>query len=166
MGIISQLASEAHARTALSASSVKVVGADVKASYKIITGFALFPLMCGVVATVVYHYTDSFRSAATVFLATPMAMYVSLHLVHEFILELYAALPLFISLVSNHKQFIKLHERRTRLVAMAREMVSKFDPSLDSEMSVYEGVSSPTGPAPSFFSLRHRSRASPGVAAN
>lgn len=159
VGVISQLASEAHARTALSTSSVKVVAADVKASYKIITGFILFPLMCFVNAVLVYYYTDDLRSAATVLLATPMAMYVSLQLVHEFILELYAALPLFISLVSNHKQFVKLHERRTRLVNLSRMMVSKFDPALDSEMRVYEGIGSPVGPAPSFFSLRHRSRA-------
>lgn len=158
VGVISQLASEAHARTALSASSVKVVGADVKASYKIICGFTLFPLMCFLVSGVVYWNGGDLRTAATVFLCVPMAMYVSLFLVHEFILELYAALPLFISLVSNHKQFVKLHERRTRLVTTAHAIVKRFDPQLAQEMSVYEGEdASPNGPAPSFFSLRHRS---------
>lgn len=158
VGIVSHLASEAHARTALSASSVKVVGADVKASYKIICGFTLFPLMCCLVSGMVYWKTDGdARTAATVFLCVPMAMYVSLFLVHEFILELYAALPLFISLVSNHKQFMKLYERRMRLVQSAHNIVKKFDPQLQREMAVYDGASSPTAPAPSFFSLRHRS---------
>ena len=160
VGIILQVASKAHARTALLSSTVKIVGADVQASYKIIGGFALFPVvMCGV-SFAVYWYGGDARSAATVFLCLPMAMYVSLFLVHEFILELYAALPLFMSLVSNHKQFIKLHERRTRLVQMATAMVLRFDPSLHAEMGVYDGSSSPHAHAPSFFSLRHRSRAS------
>jgi glycerol-3-phosphate O-acyltransferase/dihydroxyacetone phosphate acyltransferase len=166
IGVIAHIAAEAHARTALRGSSVKVIGQDVKASYKVISAFALIPLECTVIFVLTWLYTD-FGSAVTTLVCVPMALYVSLAIVHEFVLEMYATLPLLMSLLSRHKQFMKLHQHRTRLVEAAKEIVAKYDPELQSEMSVYVVATtvansnlSASAREPSLFSLRHRSRTS------
>ena len=157
VGIISNFLSERHAKSALSSSSVKVVAADVKGSYKIISGFILAPLECIAASLLVLYYTDM-RTALTVFFSLPMAMYVSLLILHEAVLELRAALPLIMSLFSKHKQFRKLFERRKKLVAHAKDIVKKFDPSLEKELEDYASQYSGTTREPSLFSLRHNQR--------
>lgn len=160
VGVACHVLAEAHAKTALSASSVKVVAADVKASYKMVLGFGLVPLEFGLVSLFVYAWTD-LRTALTFFFSLPVVMYVSLVLVREWVMEGRAALPLIMSILSKHKQFLKLHDRRCTLVAMAKTVVHKFDPELEDELAAY---TSAVGPAKqcrqaSLFSLRHQSRA-------
>jgi glycerol-3-phosphate O-acyltransferase/dihydroxyacetone phosphate acyltransferase len=157
IGLISMLASDNHAKTALSASSVKVVAADVKGSYKIIVGFALVPLETILVSIGVYWVTGDARTALTVFFSLPMAMYVSLLILQEAVLELRAALPLVMSLLSKHKQFKKLYDRRQKLVAMAERLVNRFDPALGEELKAFVADTVSTR-QPSLFSLRHGNR--------
>jgi glycerol-3-phosphate O-acyltransferase/dihydroxyacetone phosphate acyltransferase len=154
IGLIARTLSEDHSRTALKSSSVKVVGADVKASYKIISCFFLIPLEFFIVSSIVWWHTD-LRTAATVFASIPMMMYVSLLITQEFMLELRATLPLLMSIMSKHKQFLKLHDRRERLVASARQIVEKFDPALKEEMNSLERKDDNKElRQPSLFSLR------------
>eukprot|EP00744_Colponema_vietnamica_P008151 GILI01011647.1.p1 GENE.GILI01011647.1~~GILI01011647.1.p1 ORF type:complete len:705 (+),score=164.69 GILI01011647.1:93-2207(+) len=160
IGLITHTAAEAHAKTALSASSVKVVAADVKGSYKLVVGFAVVPVVMNVVSLIVYFLSDA-RTALTIWFSLPMAMYVSLVIMQEFVLEVYAALPLVVSIFSKHKQFRKLHERRQTLVEVAQQMVNTFDPELQTEMANVIGDEDSAAAAarePSLFSLRHSSR--------
>lgn len=157
IGLITHLAAEHHAKTALSTSSVKVVAADVKGSYKIVVGFALVPLEFIGVAIAVFYLTGDLRNALTVFISLPMAMYVSLLILQECVLELHAALPLMMSLFSKHKQFKKLFDRRQKLVGIAKELVRELDPMLEVELSAYKGSNTAVR-EPSLFSLRHSSR--------
>ena len=157
IGVITHFAAEAHAKTALRGSDVKVVAADVKSSYKILTSFATVPLVMNSVATAVWYFCD-LRTALTVFFSLPMASYVSLLIAREFVLEFNATTPLIISMFSKHKQFRKLFERRTQLAEEAKAQVSRFDPSLERELEdlVEEGEDELR--QPSLFSLRHSSR--------
>lgn len=159
IGIAARILSDGEAKTALSGSTVKVVAADVKASYKLITCFALVPLVFTAVSLMVWVQTD-LSTAITIFMSLPMAMYVSLLIGQEFVVECYATLPLVMSMLSKHKQFLKLYERRLKLVAMAREMVRKFDPELEAELESFKVVESGESAlrTPSLFSLRHGSR--------
>lgn len=162
IGLLTHTAAEAHAKTALSASSVKVVAADVKSSYKLVLGFAVVPLVCNILTAVVFFFSDA-RTALIIWFALPMALYVSLVIMQEFVLELYAALPLVVSIFSKHKQFKKLHERRQVLVDMAKHAVQQYDPELEKELAevlrVDEDALSTVGARePSLFSLRHSSR--------
>lgn len=159
IGLIAGLAANHHAKTALSGSSVKVVAADVKGSYKIIVGFLLVPLEMFIVAVVVYQQTSELRTALTVLFSLPMAMYVSLLILQEANLEVRAATPLIMSLFSKHKQFKKLYAKRLKLVELAKELVRKYDPSLDVEVESYrEDAASTSVREPSLFSLRHSAR--------
>lgn len=157
IGIISHFASEHHARTALSTSSVKVVAADVKGSFKIIVGFAMVPLEVCFVSALVWYFTGDLRTAVTIFFSLPMAMYVSLLILQESILEMRAALPLVMSLFSKHKQFKKLYDRRQKLVDVAKTIVKAFDPALEDELAAYKSANASVR-EPSLFSLRHSSR--------
>jgi glycerol-3-phosphate O-acyltransferase/dihydroxyacetone phosphate acyltransferase len=157
VGIITHVLAEQHAVASKASSTVKVVAADVKGSYKIITGFIVAPLECLLLGLIVWAYSDS-RTALTVFFSLPMAMYVSLLIMREALLELRAALPLVISLFSKHKQFRKLFDRRQKLVAHAKDIVSKFDPTLEKELAEYASLYSGTSREPSLFSLRHNQR--------
>ena len=147
-------------KQALSASTVKIVGADVTGSFKIIISFAVVPAAFVLVSLIVFLYTD-LRTALVVFFSLPMAMYVSLLILQEAIMELRAALPLFMSLVSRHKQFKKLYERREDLARQARAMVHKYDPQLEEEMKVYMDMCESDDELdrePSLFSLRYNMR--------
>eukprot|EP00758_Cryptobia_borreli_P003630 Tbor_TRINITY_DN3880_c0_g1::TRINITY_DN3880_c0_g1_i1::g.5678::m.5678/K13507/GAT; glycerol-3-phosphate O-acyltransferase / dihydroxyacetone phosphate acyltransferase len=155
IGIITHTATEAHAKTALSASTVKVVAADVKGSYKIVVGFAVVPIIINTVAFFTYIFFD-LRTSLTVLFSLPMAMYVSLLILREFILELSAALPLAMSIFSKHKQFRKLFDRRTAIVEHARRIVQKFDSTLEGELAQLE-IDEDHLRQPSLFSLRHYS---------
>lgn len=157
IGLVTHIAAEHHAKTALSASSVKVVAADVKGSYKIIVGFALVPLEMFLVSVLVFLYSD-FHTALTVLVSLPMALYVSLLILQECVLELRAALPLVMSLFSKHKQFKKLYDRRLKLIGMAQAIVKRFDAGLNGELAAYRNASTTQVREPSLFSLRHSAR--------
>ncbi|KPI85434.1 putative glycerol-3-phosphate acyltransferase [Leptomonas seymouri] len=147
-------------KQALSASKVKIVGADVTGSFKIIISFAVVPAVFMFVSLIVLIYTDA-RTALVVLFSLPMAMYVSLLILQEAIMELRAALPLFMSLVSRHKQFKKLYERREDLARQARVIVHKYDPQLEDEMRVYMDMcesGDDLDREPSLFSLRYNVR--------
>ena len=163
IGIITHVLAEGHARLALSQSSIKVVAADVKASYKIVLGFALVPLECFVVATLTYMYSD-WRTALTVFFSLPVVLHVSLVILREWVMEMNAALPLVMSIMSKHKQFVKLAERRKKLVAMTKRIVNQYDPALEKELGQYGDQAAESEVArvrqASLFSLRHQSRIS------
>ena len=160
IGVVVHILSEDHAQTALSASTVKVVGADVKASFKLVTCFALIPTVFSCISAVVWWMSD-LRTATTVWLSLPMMMYVSLLIGQEFILEFRAALPLLMSIMSKHKQFLKLHDRRSKLVALANQIVEKHDPDLGPELEKLYKVPEPADTTArreaSLFSLRHGS---------
>lgn len=158
VGILASVLAEAHAKTALAESSVKVVAADVKASHKIVIGFVLVPLTYVLFSILVFLWSD-LRTALTVLFSLPMAMYVSLLIIQEFVLELHATLPLLMSILSKHKQFLRLFERRRTLVSMAKEIVTMYDPQLNAELECYASiVQENTLRQPSLFSLRHASR--------
>jgi len=161
IGILCHVLAEAHAKTALSASSVKVVAADVKASYKMVLAFVIVPLVFAAVSAGVGASTGDVRTGITVLISMPVVMYVSVVLVREWVLELYATLPLCMSMMAKHKQFLKLHEKRCALVDQAKDLVARFDPELDDKLKKYmEAAPSsqlPTRQA-SLFSLRHQSR--------
>lgn len=147
-------------REALSHSSVKIVGADVTGSYKVLLGFAVVPVAFLVISLLVFFFTDARTTLVTLF-CLPMAMYVSLLILQEAIMELRAALPLLMSLVSNHKQFKKLYEKRETLAAQAREVVHRYDPQLEKEMEVYTSAvdsDEDLEREPSLFSLRYSVR--------
>ncbi|KPA73576.1 putative glycerol-3-phosphate acyltransferase [Leptomonas pyrrhocoris] len=147
-------------KQARSASAVKIVGADVTGSFKILISFVVVPAAFMFVSLVVFLYTD-LRTALVVFFSLPMAMYVSLLILQEAIMELRAALPLFMSLVSRHKQFKKLYERREDLAKQARAIVHKYDPQLEEEMKVYVDMCDSDNELdrePSLFSLRYSVR--------
>jgi glycerol-3-phosphate O-acyltransferase/dihydroxyacetone phosphate acyltransferase len=158
VGILGHVLAEAHAKTALSASTVKVVAADVKASHKMVLGFVLVPIVFSLWSAVVAARSD-LRTGLTVLISMPVAMYVSVVLVREWVMELFATLPLVMSIMSKHKQFLKLHERRCALVQQAAQIVEKYDPGLDAHM---KGFNSKCNTAvtrqASLFSLRHHSR--------
>ncbi|KAK7195260.1 glycerol-3-phosphate acyl transferase [Novymonas esmeraldas] len=147
-------------RRALSESSVKIVGADVTGSFKLMFAFAVVPAVFLLVTFIVYLYSDT-RTALVVLFSLPMAMYVSLLILQEAIMELRAALPLLMSLVSRHKQFKKLYERREDLARQARQIVHEYDPQLEEEMKVYVGdgdSDDDLNREPSLFSLRYNVR--------
>jgi glycerol-3-phosphate O-acyltransferase / dihydroxyacetone phosphate acyltransferase len=158
-GIVKYFAMK-RTKQALSASTVKIVGADVTGSFKIIISFAVVPAAFTLVTLLVLAYTD-LRTALVVFFSLPMAMYVSLLILQEFIMELRATLPLFMSLLSQHKQFKKLYERREDLTKQARAIVHKYDPQLEEEMQVYMDMCESDDELdrePSLFSLRYNVR--------
>jgi glycerol-3-phosphate O-acyltransferase/dihydroxyacetone phosphate acyltransferase len=105
----------------------------------------------------VWYGSGDLRTALTVFFSLPMAMYVSLLILQEGVLELHAALPLMMSLFSKHKQFKKLFDRRQKLVGVARSLVKLLDPQLENELAAYRD-SNTSVREPSLFSLRHSSR--------
>jgi glycerol-3-phosphate O-acyltransferase/dihydroxyacetone phosphate acyltransferase len=159
IGALCHVLAEAHAKSALSASSVKVVAADVKASHKMVLGFVLVPVVFTAVSIAVAGASD-FRTGLTVLISMPVAMYVSVVLVREWIMELFATLPLVMSILSKHKQFLKLHERRCTLVQQAKQMVEKYDPELFNDLvkTTTNKASSAATRQASLFSLRHQSR--------
>eukprot|EP00656_Telonema_subtile_P049243 TRINITY_DN6076_c0_g1_i2.p1 TRINITY_DN6076_c0_g1~~TRINITY_DN6076_c0_g1_i2.p1 ORF type:complete len:120 (-),score=26.45 TRINITY_DN6076_c0_g1_i2:41-400(-) len=109
------------------------------------------------VSAAVWYFCD-LRTALTVFFSLPMASYVSLLIAREFVLEFYATTPLIISMVSKHKQFKKLFDRRTLLAEQAKEQVRRFDPSLEKELEDLMEEGEDELRQPSLFSLRHSSR--------
>ncbi|KEG13733.1 putative glycerol-3-phosphate acyltransferase [Trypanosoma grayi] len=158
IGLLAKFLSERHRLKALSESNVKVVGADVKGSYKLTVGFFCVPIVFSLISLITFVYTD-LRTALTVSFSLPMAMYVSLLILQEAVMELRAALPLFMSLISKHKQFRKLYERRQALVALTKGLVAKWDPELEEEVQTYvrESKDDMKRREPSLFSLRHSS---------
>lgn len=156
IGILAKSLSERHRKKALSQSNIKIVGTDVMGSYKLIVGFISVPVVFSIVSIITYVYTD-LRTALTVSVCLPMTMYVSLLILQEAAIEMRAALPLFMSLISKHKQFCKLYERRRALVALTKVLVKKWDPELEEELQHYvqESKQSMKLREPSLFSLRH-----------
>eukprot|EP00455_Lapot_gusevi_P009691 TRINITY_DN14353_c0_g1_i3.p1 TRINITY_DN14353_c0_g1~~TRINITY_DN14353_c0_g1_i3.p1 ORF type:complete len:125 (-),score=11.56 TRINITY_DN14353_c0_g1_i3:88-462(-) len=109
------------------------------------------------VSVLVFVYSD-FHTALTVLVSLPMALYVSLLILQECVLELRAALPLVMSLFSKHKQFKKLYDRRLKLIGMAQAIVKRFDAGLNGELAAYRNASNTAVREPSLFSLRHSAR--------
>lgn len=160
VGIFLEYYSSKKARAAFLASKVKVVGADVRGSFKILAGFVLIPVDIMLISFIIFLYTDA-RTALVIGFSLPMAMYVSLLILQELVMELRAALPQLMSLMSNHKQFKKLYEKRQQLAEMATAFVARFDPVLEKEMQVYSEVADDVGDLgaePSLFSLRYNVR--------
>ncbi|EPY36088.1 glycerol-3-phosphate O-acyltransferase [Strigomonas culicis] len=158
-GVIHHLASKKKSK-ALSESRVKIVGADVKSSFNIMVGAYVIPpyLLC--ITLIIYAFTDR-NTALIVLFCLPMAMYISLLIVQEAVMELRAALPLFMSLISQHKQFRRLYEMREELVVLAKRMVGTYDPELEKEMEVFTNESELEDEIerePSLFSLRYNIR--------
>eukprot|EP00759_Apiculatamorpha_spiralis_P045786 PhF_6_TR42630/c1_g1_i1/m.64104/K13507/GAT; glycerol-3-phosphate O-acyltransferase / dihydroxyacetone phosphate acyltransferase len=155
LGFVARAMAESHALQAKAASDVKLFGQDVKATYKLIIGFVLFPIVCFLISMVAY-WIDGFHTATTVFVCIPLVMYVSLHIGRDWIMELRAAFPLFLSILSNHKQFAHLYLMRQQLVQQAWALILELDASLPEEVIGYAS-DRPTREA-SLFSLRHVSR--------
>ncbi|AIN95241.2 glycerol-3-phosphate acyl transferase [Leishmania guyanensis] len=158
-GIIKYFALK-RTKRALSESSVKIVGADVTGSFKVMFAFAVVPAAFLLVSFIVFLYSDT-RTALVILFSLPMAMYVSLLILQEAIMELRATLPLLMSLASQHMQFKKLYERREDLAKQARLIVHKYDPQLEEEMKVYVGAddcNDDLSREPSLFSLRYNVR--------
>ncbi|KAG5487685.1 hypothetical protein LSCM1_08048 [Leishmania martiniquensis] len=158
-GIIKYLALK-RTKRALSESSVKIVGADVTGSFKVMFAFAVVPAVFLLVSFIVFLFTDT-RTALVILFSLPMAMYVSLLILQEAVMELRAALPLLMSLVSQHKQFKKLYERREDLARQAHLIVQKYDPQLEEEIKMYVSAghsSNDVNREPSLFSLRYNMR--------
>lgn len=159
IGVVVKYLAVKNTKKALSQSSVKIVGADVTGSFKVLLGFIIVPLTFLFVSLLVFLFSD-LRTALVVLFSLPMAMYVSLLILQEAIMELRAALPLFMSLVSRHKQFKKLYERRENLAKEARRIVHRYDARLEREMQIYTddcGLDD-LYPEPSLFSLRYNVR--------
>jgi glycerol-3-phosphate O-acyltransferase/dihydroxyacetone phosphate acyltransferase len=155
VGFIANKMADVHAAHAKAASDVKLFGKDVKATYKMIVGFTLFPLVCLLISTCAFFLED-LHTAITVFVCIPLMMYVSLHIGRDWIMESRAAFPLFLSILSKHKQFAPLYERRQTLVMQAWSVVAELDPSLGQEIIGF-ATDRPTREA-SLFSLRHVSK--------
>lgn len=147
-------------RKALYSSKVKIVGADVKGSFKVLYGFMIVPPAFLLIGLIGFLVTDM-HTALVLLFSLPMATYVSLLILQEAIMELRAALPLFMSIISRHKQFRKLYEKRETLATLARQMVEKYDPQLSAEMQIYTHAGDKNDdldPQPSLFSLRYNVR--------
>ncbi|EPY25892.1 glycerol-3-phosphate acyl transferase [Angomonas deanei] len=160
VGLLISYYTSKKTRKALSESKVKIVGADVRSSFNVTGGVFFLPPYLLLITLIVYLFTDG-NTALIVLFCLPMAMYVSLLILQEVIMELRAALPLFISIVTQHKQFKKLYEKRQALVEVARSMVSQFDPQLEKEMGAYSSVyemHDDVEREPSLFSLRYNVR--------
>merc|ERR1711991_54489 len=101
-----------------------------------VLGFVLVPIAFCAVSAMVAARSD-LRTGLTVLFSMPVVMYASVVLVREWVLESYATLPLVMSIASKHKQFLKLHERRCALVAMAKSIVSRYDEELHNQLAEY-----------------------------
>ncbi|CCW69775.1 unnamed protein product [Phytomonas sp. Hart1] len=161
IGCIIKYYSNKKAKLALSESKVKLVGADVKGSLKLTAGFFLVPLAVLFITFLTFFFTD-LRTSLVILFSLPMALYVSLIILQEAIMELRAALPLFMSLIAKHKQFNNLYKKRQELVTEAKFIVCKYYPKLDKEMEVYTtqvaGSDDDLEREPSLFSLRYNVR--------
>ncbi|KAG5486918.1 hypothetical protein CUR178_08345 [Leishmania enriettii] len=161
IGVIIKHLALKRTKRALSESSVKIVGADVTGSFKVMFAFAVVPAVFLLVSFVVFLFSDT-RTALVILFSLPMAMYVSLLILQEAIMELRAALPLLMSLVSQHKQFKKLYERREDLARQAHLIVQKYDPQLEEEIKMYVSAGQHSSDdlhrEPSLFSLRYNMR--------
>lgn len=160
IGVIVRYYTNKKTKKALSESSVKIVGADVKGSFKILLSFVTVPVAFFMYTLLVFCFTN-LHTATVFFFCLPMSMYVSLLILQEAVMELRAALPLFMSLFSQHKQFKKLYERREGLAKVAHDMVTRYDPQLAKEMEIYTAGHEEEDDLeiqPSLFSLRYNIR--------
>lgn len=144
-------------RRAVAESTVKIVGADVKGSFRIMMSFFFFPLGILVAACGVF-FVSNFRAATAVFFSLPMALYVSLLVFQEAIIECKATLPLILTLFSfYHKRYQKLYQLRKSLASQARTIVLNCDPMLVEEMERHLKKDADNN-EPSLFSIRHSIR--------
>jgi glycerol-3-phosphate O-acyltransferase/dihydroxyacetone phosphate acyltransferase len=134
---------------------VKLFGKDVMATYKLIIGFVLVPSVFLLISVVAF-FVEGIHTALTVAVCLPLVSYISLQIGREWIMEFRAALPLFLSIISNHKQFSPLYQLRQTLVLQAWSLVAELDPGLSQEVVGF-ATDRPTREA-SLFSLRHVSR--------
>lgn len=142
---------------AVKESTVKIVGADVKGSFRIMMSFFFFPVGL-IVATLCVYLVSNLYSATAVFISLPMAMYMSLLVSQEAQIELKAIRPLFLFLFSSYQARYKhLYSLRKGLVVNARRIVQECDFSLHEEMEQYRKRDE-MQMQPSLFSIRHNIR--------
>lgn len=142
-------------RKAVAESTVKIVGADVKGSFRIMMSFFFLPL--GIVcATVAVFFLSNFYAATAVLISLPTAMYISLLLFQEAIIECRATGPLILYLFSSYRdRYKQLYDLRQELVSKAQALVQSYDPLLYSEMEEYRINDNEILQPPSLFSIRH-----------
>ena len=123
-----RVVSEAKARAAVASSSVKLVGRDVKATWKILTATAVIPiyfLFYIVMGWVLFNW----RVALGLFVCLPMLMLISLRIWDHFLRVLRSFPPLFVA-VFNRDAGKRLVETRKALQrdirAMVRECTDKL----------------------------------------
>lgn len=142
-------------RKALAESTVKIVGADVKGSFRIMMSFFFLPLGIAL-ATVAVYFLSNFYAATAVLISLPTAMYISLLLFQEAIIECRSTGPLILCLFSSYRdRYKQLYNLRQALVSKAEILGQCHDPLLYHEMEEYKIDESETLQPPSLFSIRH-----------
>jgi glycerol-3-phosphate O-acyltransferase/dihydroxyacetone phosphate acyltransferase len=120
-----------HARQAKRASTVKIEGRDVIASYKILVSMVLLPLLYICYSSVVGHYYGAMWGALTLLVILPVVGYASMRLV-EIGWELWrSTFPLFLSLLPGGNTYHQeLKKMREELKKEIRKVVETYGPQM------------------------------------
>ena len=124
IALTARVYSDVKSKEAVKNSTVKVLGNDVKASYKVICAMVISPLYFSWLFMVVWCYTN-FGMACLTMVVHPFWSYWSIVGANNCIISARATFPLLLSLQSDlyKKRFQNLHEFRKDLVKQVRKLV-------------------------------------------
>eukprot|EP00796_Vickermania_ingenoplastis_P008607 gene8607-6043_t len=144
-------------RKAVAESSVKIVGADVKGSFRIMMSFFFVPVGF-LLATAGVYMLSNIQAATAVLISLPMAMYISLLVSQEATIEFRTTFPLLLYMFSSyHDKYKQLYQLRKELVVQAKAIVKRCDSQLEEEMERHLKKDILLRD-PSLFSIRHSIR--------
>lgn len=144
-------------RKAVKESTVKIVGADVKGSFRIVISFIFLPLTLLFATTCVYFLSNIYAATA-VLISLPMAMYISLLICQEAQIEVRAMVPLILYLFSTYSErYNQLYSLRKELAVQAQDIIQRYDPFIIELMEMYH-KDTDGSKIPSIFSIRHNIR--------
>jgi len=123
---------EKKAAEALKGSTVKIRGRDVIASYKVLIGLVLVPIVYSIYSLIVYFYTGSILAAIGTFIALPYFSYATLRVVQEGVVEL-SFLKSVYTIKKSKLRLGALRKMRADLQVQIRNLVEKLGPETFSE---------------------------------
>eukprot|EP01060_Flectonema_neradi_P005515 TRINITY_DN1367_c8_g1_i1.p1 TRINITY_DN1367_c8_g1~~TRINITY_DN1367_c8_g1_i1.p1 ORF type:complete len:618 (+),score=106.22 TRINITY_DN1367_c8_g1_i1:56-1909(+) len=124
IALIARFYSDIKSKEAVLNSTVKVMGNDVKASYKVICALIISPLYLSLIFFIVWGWT-SYGMACLTMVVYPFWSYWSIVCANNCMLSARATFPLLLSLQSDYynKRFKELHQFRRQLVKQIRNLV-------------------------------------------
>eukprot|EP01063_Lacrimia_lanifica_P001986 TRINITY_DN1102_c0_g4_i1.p1 TRINITY_DN1102_c0_g4~~TRINITY_DN1102_c0_g4_i1.p1 ORF type:complete len:610 (+),score=238.72 TRINITY_DN1102_c0_g4_i1:69-1898(+) len=124
VGILARIYSEIKTKEAVAASSVKLKGNDVKASFKTICCMALGPVWLSLIATLCWIYLG-FGNAVLTWVLYPIWTYYSVVWANKCIVSARSTFPMLLALHSPKyaARFQDLYQLRTKLVAETRYLL-------------------------------------------